>query len=207
MPNRAQGRRRGGSDFSKETRLERRRDTREQRRSVLVVTNGESTEKDYFEALRAEPWVAASNVKLKVKFENRSPVAIVTKAAGIRDENEYDEAWVVCDADDFDVRSAGTQADRQSVGLAVSVPCFEVWLILHLAAGCPGFNNATQADVHLKGLLPTWDKTSLRFLDFQSGVFDAVARAKRLDPPPDGNPSTDVWRLIEALHASSAAPG
>jgi hypothetical protein len=41
---------RSRSSFSRETNLARRHDTREQRRSVLVVTNGESTEKDYFEA-------------------------------------------------------------------------------------------------------------------------------------------------------------
>ncbi|HEY0935945.1 MAG TPA: hypothetical protein VGD91_19665 [Trebonia sp.] len=90
------GSRRGGSGFSRETNLARRLGTREQRRSVLVVTNGESTEKDYFEALRAEPWAAGVNVR--VKFEPGAPAAVVRRAATIRDESELDEAWVVCRA-------------------------------------------------------------------------------------------------------------
>lgn len=191
--------RRGRSGFSRTTNLARRQATREQRRSVLVVTNGESTEKDYFEALRAESWVTAG--KVRVKFENGAPTAVVRKAASIRDENEYDEAWVVCDADEFDVRPAIALAGTRVVGLAVSVPCFEVWLVLHLTERCPPFHTAAQAGDHLKRQLPNWDKTALRFGDFRSGVFHAVDRAKRLDPPPDGNPATDVWRLIAALQA------
>jgi RloB-like protein len=202
MPNRPSGRaRRGTVGFTRETNLARRFGTREQRTSVLVVTNGIRTEKAYFDALGSEPWVAVN--KVKVKPEEGSPAAVVQRAAEIRDGSEYDEAWVVCDADDFDVRLAASHARRHAVKLAVSVPCFEVWLILHLAPGCPGFNDAGQAGDHLKRLLRRWDKTALRFADFRDGVFDAVTRAKRLEPPPEGNPATDVWRLIEALQTAS----
>ena len=204
MPNRAARRGRLGTPgFSRETKLERRPGTREQRTSVLVVTNGIRTEKDYFDALRTEPWVAVDTVRIKAM--DGAPAAVVKRAADVRDGSEYDEAWVVCDADDFDVRLAASHASRHSVKLAVSVPCFEVWLILHLAPGCPGFNDADQAGDYLKRLVRRWDKTALRFADFREGVFDAVSRAKRLDRPPEGNPSTDVWRLIEALQTASGA--
>ena len=94
------------------------------------------------------------------------------RAARIRDENAYD---------------------------ALSLPSYEIWLILHLSAGCPRFNNATQVGRHLKKLLPGWDKTGLKFSDFRAGVPEAVVRAKRLGEPPDANPSTAVWRLVESL--------
>jgi hypothetical protein len=42
------------SGFKRETDLLRRVNTRQERRSVLVVTNGISTEVDYFDALRRE---------------------------------------------------------------------------------------------------------------------------------------------------------
>jgi RloB-like protein len=90
-------------------------------------------------------------------------------------------------------------ARASEVWLALSVPCFEIWLILHLSEGCPGFNNAAQAGVYLSKLLGTWDKTRLNFDDFRAGVFDAVTRAKRLGTPPDANPSTAAWELIESL--------
>lgn len=191
---------RGSSGFKRETDLGRRVDTREERWSVLVVTNGNRTEADYFEALKKESWVIAD--KVKVKFEHGEPAAVVLRAARIRDDNAYDKAWVVCDVDDFDVKSAITDATVRKVGLALSVPSFEVWLILHLSDGCPGFNKATQVNAHLKKILPGWDKTALKFTDFRDGIFDAVTRAKHLDEPPDGNPSTAVWRLVESLRAT-----
>jgi hypothetical protein len=172
---------------------------------VLIVTNGSRTEVDYFEALRAEQWVTAD--KVKVKFEPGEPAAIVVQAAAIRDANEYDEAWVVCDKDEFDVRTAVERAVAEStpdrpLTLVLSVPCFEVWLILHLADGCPGFNHAAQVGAHLKKLVKGWDKRTVKFDDFREGVHEAVARAKRLGDPPDANPSTAVWRLVESLRAS-----
>lgn len=194
------GRRRQNRRFRRETDLRRRPPgTREQRRTVLIVTNGTRTEVDYFEALRTEVWVTAH--KVKVKFEKGDPVAVVLRAAVIRDDDEYDETWAVCDVDEFEIKPAQEGARVRKVDLALSVPCFEVWLILHLANGCPGFNNATQVGAHLKRLMPSWDKKTLRFSDFRDGVLDAAIRARRLGEPPEANPSTAVWRLIESLRA------
>jgi hypothetical protein len=179
--------------------------TREERRSVLIVTNGKDTEFDYFNALREEPWVTAD--KITPKFINGAPVKAVIRAAAIRAENEYDEAWVVCDVDEFGVHEAVDEAARHDdVELVLSKPCFEVWLILHLRPGCPGFNDATQAGVYLKRILPHWDKTALRFSDFSPEVFNAADRAKGLGEPPDANPSTVVWRVIESLRAARDLP-
>jgi hypothetical protein len=77
---------------------------------------------------------------------------------------------------------------------------------LHLFDGCGPFNNATEAGERLKELLPAWDKTALDFDDFRDGVLDAERRAKRLGEvygePPGGNPSADVWKLIESLRTT-----
>jgi len=128
--------------FNRETNLRRPSGTREERWSILIVTNGERTEVAYFEGVRKEPWVTAS--KIKVKFEHGDPAAIVARAARIRDDSAYDEAWAVSDLDEFDVKPALAAAQNHAVGLALSVPCFEAWLILHLSEGCPSFNNAHQ---------------------------------------------------------------
>jgi len=100
------GRRAGkGRGFTRETDLQRRPPgTRAERRTVLILTNGARTEFVYFEALRKEPWVTAH--KVKVKYEKGGPAAVVLRAAAIRDDNGYDEAWVVCDVDEFYVRPA-----------------------------------------------------------------------------------------------------
>lgn len=193
--------RRRNYGFKHETDLTRLSNIREEGRSVLIVTNGERTEVDYFNGMKQEPWITAT--KVIVKFEAGEPAAVVVRAAVIRDDNDYDEAWAVCDVDEYDVTSAVTNANKHQVELTLSVPCFEVWLILHLSERCPGCNNCAQADRFLARLLSGWDKTALRFSDFRDGVFDAVARAKRMGDPPDANPSTAAWRLVESLSLAS----
>jgi hypothetical protein len=189
--------RRSRQDFRRETDLTRLSDIREEGRAILIATNGERTEVDYFVGIKEEPWITAT--KVVVKFLPGSPADVVLRAAAMRDENDYDEAWVVCDVDEYDVAAALTDAAQREVELILSVPCFEVWLILHLSMKCPGFNDCPQADRHLRKLLRGWDKTALKFPDFRDGIPGAVIRAKHLGQPPEANPSTAVWRLVESL--------
>jgi RloB-like protein len=183
--------------FSRETNLGRRNAVREERRTVLILTNGQRTEVDYFEALKTESWVAAD--KVTVKFLRGDPNEVVNRAAAIRDDSTYSEAWAVCDLDEFDVTAAYASADDHDVALALSVPCFEVWLLLHVTEKCPGFNSATQVSDYLEKHVRGWGKTKLNFTDFQAGVSAAVTRAQRLGKPPEANPSTAVWQVIESL--------
>jgi hypothetical protein len=183
--------------FSRDTDLTRKVESRDEFRSMLVATNGRCSEVDYFDGIKAEKWVTVG--KLVVQFINADPVSLVIRVAAIRHENDYDEAWAVCDLDEFDVTSALLEASARSVGLSLSVPSFEVWLILHVSAACSGFNDAKQAGQYLKNILPNWNKTQLQFSDFQAGIWLAMARAKQLGEPPEANPSTAVWKVIESL--------
>lgn len=200
MPNKSQGqparRRRPYMALQYETDLSRRSEVRSQRQTLLVVTNGERTERDYFEALRSEPWVSFA---LRIKFERGTPEDAVARAVQIRQGDEYDKIWVVCDVDEYEVSTAIQHAKDGIVDLALSVPSFEVWLILHISEKCPRFNDAEQAGDYLQGLLPNWDKRNLRFSDFKDGIVDAVERAKKRGEPPIDNPSTAVWCLVELL--------
>lgn len=170
---------------------------REERWTVLVVTNGKRTEPDYFDGFK----IAYRSVinHFETRFLNAAPTALVALAAQLRDDSDHNEVWVVCDVDEFDVVSAQRKADNLNVELALSMPSFEVWLILHLRDGCPGFNNAGQAVKFLQSLLPGWTKEDLNFADFKNAVHRAVERAQRLGEPPEANPSTAVWRLIISL--------
>ena len=134
-----------------------------------------------------------------MQFVNADPASLVIRVATIRDEDDYDEAWAVCDVDEFDVTSALAEANARGVDLALSAPSFEVWLTLHLSTTCPGFSDAKQVGRYLKSVLSSWDKTQLRFADFQAHVWLAVDRAKQLGEPPEANPSTAVWKVIESL--------
>jgi RloB-like protein len=181
----------------RETNLTRRANSREQLRSVLIVTNGKCTERQYFEAARREPWVRVG--KVTVAFQAGAPHDVVAAAATKRDRDQYDECWAVCDVDEFDVSKPAQLATAHDVRLIWSNPSFEVWLILHRTDCATYFENAVKAGERLAKTVSGWKKTQLDFASFRDSVHLAVARAKKLDSPPQGNPSTDVWQLIEAL--------
>jgi hypothetical protein len=148
---------------ARETDLSRRKHIRPSRDTLLVVTNGQCTERQYFEGLRHDPSLA---VVLRVTVKSEAPQALVAQAAALRAASDYDHVWVVCDVDEYDVSQAISDALKSGVGLALSKPCFEVW-------------------------------GQLNFADFRDGISDAVARAKSRGGPPETNPSTAVWRVVE----------
>lgn len=184
--------------FSHRTDLSRPVAVREQRWTVLILTNGQRTEVDYFNGIRSGGLAGSGKVMI-VKFRNGSPADTVRSAAGLRDYSEYDEAWAVCDVDTFDVLPAIELSSTTDVHLALSQPSFEVWLILHKSDSCRGFNNADQASRALRRLLPSWDKSALDFRQFVADILTAVERARTLGEPPEANPSTAVWKLIVSL--------
>jgi hypothetical protein len=136
---------------------------------------------------------------MRVTYKAVDPVSLVRHAArlaGHRRE-EFGEVWCVVDVDQFDITAAGHEAARHGIQLAVSNPCFELWLLLH-HEGCTAYLDGYPAVVQrLRKHVPTYDKARLRFGAFADGVNAAVKRARSLDP--GRNPSTDMWRLVERI--------
>ncbi|MEU8153643.1 RloB family protein [Micromonospora sp. NPDC048986] len=178
------------------TDLRRRVSVREQRRTILAVTNGKSTERDYLDGLRRVPWLEQ---RLVVAVETGSPIDAARGAARRRDDSDFDEAYVICDVDHYPPELSERESRRLGLTLLWSNPCFEVWLILHLDLCSRYLEDAKRAESLLRKHLPHWDKTRLDFNDFRSGIEAAIGRAQTLPPPPAANPSTAVWRLALAL--------
>ena len=116
-------------------KLRRRTALRATRTTILLVTNGEKTEKSYLEGIRRRV-PRDANLSITVKGENgKEPETIVrnlTRSQGGLDE--YDEVWIVVDHDGKD-RQGFLEACRRVRGTRmvgiVSTPCFEVWLNAH----------------------------------------------------------------------------
>jgi len=170
--------------------------------TVLVYCGGLRTEPAYFDGLRRA--VRSAGVTVKVRAEGLAPDALVRAAAGYRDlrRGTFDDVWVIVDVDEFDVEAASVEAGRLHVRLAISNPCFELWLLLHHAdcgSHCAGCADASR---RLKKHVPLYDKAHLDFARFADGVQDAIKRAKQLDPTGEDwrhNPSSGVWRLVEQI--------
>jgi RloB-like protein len=195
----------------------RREPFRDPRPTVLVVCEGSETEKQYLEKFALHH----KNARIKVEVANETGVPfslvefakkykreIEKKAKRQMDQNiAYDSVWCVFDVDEHPrIPDAKIMAAAHDINLAISNPCFELWLILHLRES-PGMQHRHHMQDFLETLDPGYDK-DVKHIDFRRyvpGYEQAVRRAGRLDAlalevgTPGHNPTTNVYELTELI--------
>lgn len=136
-------------------RLPRGRSTKKRSRGkrYLIVTNGKVTEKEYFERL-VDLYGLRGRVVIDKGAAGRDPKTLVERAADLKAKEDrearrerfdsWESVWAVTDVDAFSMFAAQQLARQEAVGLAVSNPCFEVWLIDHMIV-CPESCSETKA--------------------------------------------------------------
>jgi hypothetical protein len=163
-----------------------------------------------------ERLVRNATVHIDIPNAGGAPLALVRAAVRLKEEAEqeaaraddpfaaYDEVWCVFDIDDHPaIPEARQLAASHGVELAISNPCFELWLVLHFRDS-PGAQHRDQVHTILRGFIPGYDKR-FRFEVVVSGVNDAATRARRMDRDAQEmgelgrNPSTSVYRLTESI--------
>jgi hypothetical protein len=122
--------------------LRRKAPRRAPRKRLLVLCEGAVTEPKYFQAFRHE--YRSQLVDVEVVPESGVPKTLVEtaverkkladrEARRYRDPYlKYDEVWCVFDVDEHpNLAEAKQQALANELHLAVSNPCFELWILLH----------------------------------------------------------------------------
>lgn len=197
--------------------LDRAVQQRDARLFVLAV-EGAETEPAYFRALEANDLVPRHRVKLHVvsPAQNASaPLYILGEAERVAREltlQPYDEVWLVFDVD---VHSGGGRmqqvietaedARRRGWGVAISNPCFELWLLLHVSDDLSAVTDRGASVVDLlKAALGTYSKRTVPAPCLRGDAIDRAIRAARaLDVAPSAPcpplPSTRVYALMERL--------
>ncbi len=107
------------------------------------------------------------------------------------------------------VSQAIIEAEQSGIHVAVSNPCFEVWLVLHFEDQRAHVERGKiQRRASRLGLIDgkSIPATALRLLS--ESYEDAKRRATELgnwhdenDSPLRSNPSSDVWRLVDRLRS------
>lgn len=180
-----------------ESNLSRRGGVREPRVRLLVVCGAAVTEPAYLKGLRDHLSNPAVTVKVAVKAA--APNQVVQYAVQLRDQDRdaFDEVWCVLDVDQFpDLPVARANAEKACIELAISNPCFELWLLLHKADHEVHCGSYSELERYLKRHIPHYDKVRIRFADYAAGLAEARDRAQRLDPSGleyPKNPATNVW--------------
>lgn len=193
-------------------------------RAFVVATEDRYAPAQYFEAIR-EPRVivkvlptedtlsAPRHVVERLKSVYRAAVDAGNLLKG-------DEFWALLDTDHWvqpnhiaGLLQALGEARQSGFKIAMSNPCFELWLLLHhedVAAGSV-FGDCAEVAVRLRACLGRYNKCRLRVEDFPVPAVDAaIRRARALEAVPDElagywpeHAGTRVYLLVEAIRGGS----
>lgn len=140
------------------------------------------------------------------------------------EHDEDDELWMLLDTDHYTngshlktFRSTIKRAQKKGVNVALSKPCFELWLLLHHVeeSDVKSLENAGKTEKKLRKELGQYDKTCLKQGHYPlESVSKACMRAETLDSIvnggdiPSGNTSRvyKLWKAIAAKTLPSQLP-
>lgn len=199
---------------NRQRRPARRDPHKNPKRRLLVICEGSATEPDYLRGF--ERWARNATVEVEIPDEQGVPLTLVRNARErkVRAEREarrenddflkYDEVWCVFDIDEHpNLHDALQLAAANKIELAISNPCFELWLLLHFREN-PGARHHRNLQRVLRGYIPNYHKR-LDFNSIVSGIEDATRRARRLhqdaieENEPNRNPTTGVFLLTDSI--------
>lgn len=197
----------------------RRSRGRPTKRTMLIVCEGQATERIYFDGLKREAAIAERYAVTVKRGRGGSRKQIAANAVAQRDAagEKFDETCCVLDVE--------TAEDRASLDAALSLlqtngiesylsnPAFEVWLLAHFERTASRF---LDGDSVARSLDKHWRKSfDVKYEKADPNVYSrvkdkteiALANAKsvrekhhgRAKSTADCNSSTDVYNLVEGL--------
>jgi len=194
--------------------------------TFLIVVEGKATEPAYLGRIRAKLGIKAISVEI-VHGNHTDPVGIVKEAIVLRDKQTakaeksaiaepFDRTWVVFDREKQNhprrdqMPRALQLAETNAIAVALSIPTFEFWLLLHYEFTTKAFDGCEAAKKALKKFIRQYEKGDLPLDELILKVTDAITHAGRCrkhweEVGGDRNPSTDVDLLILALNDAAHA--
>ncbi|MEV5411244.1 RloB family protein [Thermopolyspora sp. NPDC052614] len=204
--------------------LVRDQGNRQEQKRFLIYCEGRVTERIYLSTLRRElriPGVQFGTVfgeplglvKAAISHKERAPRSAADKCT------PYDEVWCVLDVEapspHPSLERALSLAAQQGVRCAISNPCFELWLILHVQNERRPLTTDEACRILERhgGCSYTRDGKSFRPEALMDNHEVARKRAQVLAEahgegrrPADCNPFTSVWELVDAMRATVVEP-
>ncbi len=206
------------SSFRKGGGLKRRRPFRDVRPKIVVLCEGAVAEPTYLKGYCAELRTSLIDIR---PVGGCVPKTLVERASALtrearnearrqRDQNlSIDEIWCVFDVDDHPrIQEAKVQAKANGIKVAISNPCFELWLILHFREQTAYLDRAA-AKSAWRTLSQGAPKAVPQFATCSPGYDRAVKRAIVLElrnetaGQPGENPSTTMYLLTERIRRAT----
>lgn len=149
--------------------------------------------------LGADPKALVDAARQNMKKANRDRSGV---------NREFDHLWCVFDVDEHPrLRNALEEARQSNINVAISNPCIELWLLLHIDDQTAHIERAdAQRQARNEKIQDGKDIRPQFYGRMFANYETARARAQDLDKkheldgsPPHHNPSSNIWRLIDLL--------
>jgi len=187
----------------------RRAHFRNPKKFFIVATEGEKTEKLYLDEFKPSRDAVMQVKVLENKQHKTRPKECLERLKSYEAKYQLgpeDELWLMIDRDSWEEAElnevAAEIAKNPKFHLALSNSCFELWLYLHLADNRP-FDHRDKLPPALAKILGRYDKADYDVERIVKGVDEAIARAEKLDTPPQNpwpkNQGTHVYRLMKKI--------
>lgn len=202
----------------------------EREKLFILAFEGNKTEEQYFSEFREsnkfnDELIYLHLLKRAHNNTNSAPNHVFRKLKSeAKDEFNFhtdDELWMIIDTDRWKNIPEIIEAcnDLGNMFVAVSNPCFELWLLLHIK-NIEEYNEDEMAlilenkkvtnaknfvDTKICDILGSYNKSNLNAKEFLPGIQLAIKQAKLLDNPPEKYPTrigSHVYKLIEKVSKS-----
>jgi hypothetical protein len=166
-------------------------------RLFVIATEGEKTEIKYFKDLNSKEYLDNPKVHIEVLprvSSSSSPNHVIKVLDGFRSEYKLrldDELWMVVDHDRWPQQLLGsvfTECVQKGYRFAVSNPCFETWLLLHLKDIEEEYSreemkrfSCNDLKVKIREILGSYNPSNLDTSKFLPFLHSALNRARKLD--------------------------
>ncbi|MFF7142731.1 RloB family protein [Streptomyces nodosus] len=190
-------------------KLTKAKSKRIEHRKVLIAAEGTNTEPQYFEGLAKVLNAKAVRVlSVSTVGVGRDPLRIITEAdrrrkLELKSGDGFDEVWAVLDVDRHaNLEPACIRARKLLIDVAISSPCFEIWLVWHYEEWAKWSKGKTLQDL-LKRSHGFKNKNLPHNFPYANYEL-AVARAEKCEvatkvyAPP--NPHSSVSALVRRLN-------
>ena len=209
--------------------MRERREAFRDARLIVIASEGKDTERIYFKALAKEYTNPRVHVHILERSEaeqnNSSPDHVLKQLNDYKSQYELeadDELWLVVDKDRWTeamLSCVATECSQEvAMHMALSNPCFELWLLLHIEDSAlltpeeqkqwienrrKSKNGDPYLKVRLRQKMGSYHESSYDALTLIAHVEDAIERARALDKNPNDRwpqtLGTRVYLLAESV--------
>ncbi len=155
---------------------------------ILIVCEDEKSSKIYFESFKKDDELkrVLSSVDIEVvNPKDNSPVGLVTEAKKKkkkekRDRNPYNEIWIVLDKDGHaNMDKAMNMARDNKIKVAISIICFEYWILLHYEKTAKIFTKCDKVISYIKkNHFAEYKKNTNAYEELKSKLNTAIENGK-----------------------------